>query len=67
MNRLRIRDVVFTRSTGWTLLMYDCQESVLERVRVLGYFTNADGSVCTVAGTAGSPAVSSTRRMIATK
>ena len=43
MNRLRIRDVVFTRSTGWTLLMHDCRDSVLECVRVLGYFTNADG------------------------
>jgi hypothetical protein len=43
MTNLIIRDVVFTRSTGWTLLLYDCSDSLLERVRVLGYFTNSDG------------------------
>jgi hypothetical protein len=43
ISRLRIEGVVFTRSTGWTLLMHACRDSILERVRVLGYFTNADG------------------------
>jgi hypothetical protein len=43
MENLRIQGVVFTRSTGWTLLMHDCRDSVLQRVRVLGYFTNSDG------------------------
>jgi polygalacturonase len=43
MKNLRIEGVVFTRATGWTLLMYDCSNSALERVRVLGYFTNSDG------------------------
>jgi polygalacturonase len=43
MSKLRMRGVVFTRSTGWTILMHDCSESLLDRVRVLGYFTNSDG------------------------
>ncbi len=43
MKNLRMQGVVFTRATGWTLLMHDCRDSLLERVRVLGYFTNSDG------------------------
>jgi hypothetical protein len=43
MRKLRMQGVVFTRSSGWTLLMHACRDSVLERVRVLGYFTNSDG------------------------
>lgn len=43
MQDLHISNVVFTRSTGWTVLLYDCADSAVERVRVLGYFTNSDG------------------------
>jgi len=42
-NRLRIEGVVFTRPTGWTVVLMDCRNSVIERTRVLGYFTNSDG------------------------
>jgi len=43
MKRLRIEGVVFTRSTGWTVLLHACRDSIIKRTRVLGYFTNADG------------------------
>jgi hypothetical protein len=40
---LRMRGVVFTRSSGWTLLLHDCRGGLVDGVRVLGYFTNSDG------------------------
>jgi hypothetical protein len=43
MTDLRMEGVVFARATGWTVLLYDCRGSRLDRVRVLGYFTNSDG------------------------
>ncbi len=45
MAHLHIQDVLFTRSNSWTLLMYDCRDSVIDHIRILGYFTNSDG-VC---------------------
>ena len=43
MKKLRMQGVVFTRSSGWTLLVHDGRESLVDGVRVLGYFTNSDG------------------------
>ena len=43
IKNLQIRGVTFTRSTAWTLLLDKCHDCLLDRVRILGYFTNSDG------------------------
>jgi hypothetical protein len=39
----RLQGVVFVNVSGWTILLYNFRDSLLDGVRVLGYFTNTDG------------------------
>ena len=43
--RLSMEGVVFTRSSSWTVHLYNCTDCTIDRLRVLGYFTNSDAIV----------------------
>ena len=40
---IRVEDITITHSSGWTLHYYCCSNSIIDGVRIMGWFTNCDG------------------------